>query len=72
MVVAQAGGKVSSNEVQSEQVYVPKHNSSVSDLNWASKGLVVSVLNGEGITVLQRRIFDAGFQKLVIILMGAN
>jgi len=72
VVVAQAGRKVSSNEVQSKQVYVPKHNSSVNDLNWASKGLVVSVLNGEAIAVLQRRIFGAGFQKLVIILMGAN
>jgi hypothetical protein len=34
--------------------------------------LVVPVLNGEAIPVLQRNIFDTGFEKLVIIPMGAN
>jgi len=54
------------------QVFVPKYLSSVNDLSWVSKGVVVSVLNGEVIPVLQRRIFDAGFDNLVIIPMGAD
>ena len=54
------------------QVFVPKYLSSVNDLSWATKGVVVSVLNGEVIPVLQRRIFDAGFDSLVIIPMGAD
>jgi len=41
-------------------------------MSWASKGLVVSVLNGDAIPVLQRRIFDAGFVNLVMIPSGAD
>jgi len=66
------GGRGSSLVVQSKQTYVPKYISIVDDKTWASKGLVVSVLNGDSIPVLQRRIFDAGFDKLVIIPLGAN
>jgi len=58
--------------VQSKQTFVPKYISTVEDMAWASKGLVVSVLNGDSIPVLQRWIFDAGFDKLVIIPLGAN
>jgi len=57
---------------QSKQVYIPKYSSSVNDVSWASKGMVVSVLNGDAIPVLQRRIFDAGFEKLVLIPLGAD
>jgi len=34
--------------------------------------MVASVLNGEAIPVLQQRIFDAGFEKLDIIPLGAD
>ena len=57
---------------QCKQVYIPKYSSSVNDVTWASKGMVVSVLNGDAIPVLQRRIFDAGFEKLVLIPLGAD
>jgi len=57
---------------QCKQVYIPKYSSSVNDVTWASKGLVVSVLNGDAIPVLQRQIFYAGFEKLVLIPLGAD
>lgn len=40
---------------------VPMYRSDVQDELWSSKGLVVTVMNGEAIPVLQRRIYDAGF-----------
>ena len=66
------GGKASGGEVHGKQVFVPKYTSNVKDVASATKGLVVSVLNGDAISVLQRRIFDAGFEKLAIIPMGAD
>jgi len=66
------GGSGSGPVVVSNHVFVPKYSSSVNNLSWATKGVVVSVLNGELIPVLQRRIFDAGFDNLVIILLGAD
>jgi len=48
-----AGIKLIRKEVQPKQVYVPKYSSSINDVTWASKGLVVSVLNGDAIPVLQ-------------------
>lgn len=67
-VQSSTGGKA----VQTRQKYVPKYVSEASDILWASKGVVVTVLNGEAIPVLQRRIFDAGFEKLDIIPLGAD
>jgi len=66
------GGESSRQEVVSKQVYVPKYISSVNDVTWATKGTVVFVLNGDAISVLQRRIFDVGFYKLAIIPLSAN
>lgn len=68
----EVGAKVSRQGVISNQVYVPKYSSSVNDLRWATKGMVVSVLNGEAIPVLQRRILDAGFDNLVLFPLDAN
>lgn len=42
---------------QSKQMYVCKYRSDDIDVSWASKGLVVSVVNGEAIPLLQRRFF---------------
>jgi len=44
----------------------------VQDVLWATKGLVVTVMNGEAIPVLQRRIYDGGFESLVVIPLGAD
>ena len=59
-------------EDNTSKVFVPKYTSAASDMSWASKGMVASVLNGDVIPMLQRRIFDAGFAKLVIIPLGAD
>lgn len=58
--------------VNSKQLYIPKYRSEIDDVLWDSKGLVVTVLNGETMPVLQRCIFYAGFDSLDIILMGAD
>jgi len=63
---------VSDMVVQVKQTYIPKYHSAEHDLSWASRGMVVSVLNGEAIPVLQRRIYDAGFDTLDIIPLGAE
>lgn len=60
-------GNATTGEEHCKQVFVPKYNSTVNNLTWATKGLVVSVLNGDAIPVLQRRVL-----KLVIIPLGAN
>jgi len=66
------GGNVVSEVVVAGQVYVLKYSSTDQDLSWATKGLVVSVSNGEAIPVLQRQIFYVDFDNLVIIPLGAN
>jgi len=72
-VVSVVGTKLQNNiEVQPKQMFVLKHRSDDLDVLWASKGLVVSVVNGEATPVLQRRIFYAGFEKLDIIPLGAD
>jgi len=58
--------------VEGVKEFIPKYNSTEQDVAWASRGMLASVLNGEAIPVLQRRIFYAGFEKLDIILMGAD
>jgi len=68
----EVGGRDIGHDVVSNHVFVPKYSSSANDLSWATKGVVVSVLNGEVIPVLQRRIFDAGFDNLVLIPLGAD
>lgn len=46
---------------------IRKYTSVPHDLDWARKGVIVSVLNGEAIPVIQTRIEDAGFDDLDII-----
>lgn len=53
-----------------KQTYIPKYRSAEHDLMWATKGLVETVLNRDSIPLLQRRIFDAGFNTLEIIPLG--
>ena len=59
-------------EVQAKKVYVCKYRSDDIDVSWASEGLVMSVVNGEAIHVVQRRIFDVGFENLDIIPLGVD
>ncbi|GAU33774.1 hypothetical protein TSUD_393360 [Trifolium subterraneum] len=54
------------------RVYVRKYKTAVEDVQWAQKGVVASVINGEAISVVYNRIVDAGFQELTIIPMGAD
>jgi hypothetical protein len=71
--VHKAGGGIVNVEAEAaNNVYVPKYFAKESDLSWASKGVIVSVLNGEVILVVQRRISDAGFDMLNITPMGAD
>jgi hypothetical protein len=42
------------------------------DVQWASQGLVATVMNGEAVPVVQNRIADAGFNDVVITPMGAD
>ena len=69
---ANVGRKAQNVEVGFNQAYIPKYTSSVSDMSWAAKGVVVSVLSRDAIPVLQCRIFDAGFVNLVVIPLGAD
>jgi len=68
------GGREEEEEVkeQPKQLYVPKYMSATSDMLWASKSVMATVLNGEVIPILQRWIYDAGFEKLDIIPLGAD
>lgn len=58
--------------VEADKVHVPKYTSTEQDVAWAGKGMVVTVLNGVAIPLLQRQIYDAGFENLVIIPLGAD
>ena len=69
---AKVGTKVQKAEVGLNRVYISKYTSSASNMLWASKGVVVSVLSRDVIHVLQQRIFDAGFVNLAIISLGAD
>jgi len=67
------GMEVGVKEVEKvAKVFIPKYYSTEQDVVWASRGMLATVLNGEVVLVLQRRIFYAGFEKLDIIPMGAD
>jgi len=42
------------------------------DVRWAHTSVLANVVNGEVITVVQKRVADAGFVDFDIILMGAD
>ena len=42
------------------------------DTNWATRGLVVTVRNGESIPIVQKRVEDAGFKEIDIIPLGVD
>lgn len=51
---------------------IRKYTSVPHDLDWARKGVIVSVLNGEAIPIIQTCKEDAGFDDLDIIPVGAD
>jgi len=57
---------------QQLQRLVRKYRSSDRDLNWARKGLIGTVRNGEAIPVIQNIVEDAGFRDVDIIPLGAD
>lgn len=71
-VTVSDGEKLRGMVLKGSPMYVPMYVSTVDDLDWATKCLVVSVVNGEAIPVLQRRISDAGFGSFLIIPLGAD
>lgn len=54
------------------QKLVRNYKSCKEDIQWASKGVVASVVNGEFIPDVQNRIADAGFSDIEITPMGAD
>ncbi|WJX65942.1 hypothetical protein P8452_50550 [Trifolium repens] len=53
-------------------ILVRSYRSKSEDVQWAQKGLVATVINGEAIPVVQNRVIDAGFEDLVVTPMGAD
>ena len=51
---------------------VRKYKSCEEDMNWASRGLVGTVINGESIPLIQKRVEDANFTNIDIIPLGAD
>lgn len=48
------------------------YRSNSDDLQWARKGVLANVVNGEAITVVQNRVEDAGFADLDVFPLGAD
>ncbi|CAJ2667051.1 uncharacterized protein LOC123905098 [Trifolium pratense] len=49
-----------------------RYKSKPNDTEWAYKGVVATVFNGESLSVVHNRIMDAGFSDLILIPMGAD
>lgn len=73
-IVMESGGAVEevAGVVKGAKGFIPKYKSKEEDVVSASRGMLAMVLNGEAISVLQRRIFDVGFEKLDIIPLVAD
>jgi len=60
-----------------QQQPIPKklvrtYRSNGNDLIWSRSGVMATVVNGEAIKVIQKRVEDAGFVNLDVIPMGAD
>lgn len=55
-----------------EKKYARRYTPCVEDNEWASKGLIGTVLNGESIPLIQNRVEDAGFKDVNIIPLGED
>jgi hypothetical protein len=57
---------------QQHKKLVRMYRSMDSDLKWARKGLIGTVMNGEAIPIIQSRVEDVGFRDVDIIPLGAD
>ncbi|PNX67176.1 putative sulfate transporter, partial [Trifolium pratense] len=72
--VAKSENKVEQlkDAVKDRKVFMRSYKSKPDDTEWAYKGVVATVINGESLSVVQNRIMDAGFIDLILIPMGAD
>jgi hypothetical protein len=61
--LASGGGKDS-------RTYVRSYKAAPDDVNWARCGVVATIANGEAVSVVRRRLVDAGFKGLDLIHLG--
>ena len=54
------------------QKLVRSYRSRTEELQWARNGFLATVINGESIPVIQKRIADAGVNGIEIIPVGAD
>jgi len=66
------GGKLSGGGQPSIRKLIRMYRSREEDVQWARKGVVATVSNGENIPLVQNRIADAGFSDIDIIPLGAD
>ena len=62
----------SMDNVAATQKLVRKYRPREEDVTWARQGLIGTVINGEPIPIVQRRIEDVGFRDLEVIPIGAD
>ena len=63
-------GNVPTEVVTAGKILVPKYTTKEQDVLWAHRGLVVTVLNGEAIPVLQRRIMMSVLKSWILFHWG--
>lgn len=67
-----SGRKISADMTTVVQKLERRYRPCAEDIEWASKGLVGTVLNGESIRIIQNRVEDVGFKDVDIIPLGAD
>jgi hypothetical protein len=56
---------------QDSRIYVRSYKTTSDDVEWARGGVVATIANGEAVSVVRRRLEDAGFKGLEITHLGA-
>ena len=51
---------------------VQKYYSDKEDIAWASKSAIARIVNGEHVSIVKKKIIDAGFESCKIISMGGD
>ena len=80
----EGGGSIKANNVQVQAVvcnsqldkgsvrFIPRYNSTAQDRNWATSGMVSTVISGDSTLSLQQCVEDAGFNCVVVTPMGGD
>jgi hypothetical protein len=55
---------------QDSRIYVRSYRAASDDVDWARSGVVATIADGEEVSVVRRRIEDAGFKGLDVIHLG--